>query len=65
MSISERRIDMSLYTQARRLGFIVTGDLTPVEGRDSRCRYFEDEAGNIYIVRYGILTIVAADGKVY
>ena len=65
MSISERRIDMSLYTQAQRLGFTVTGDLTPVEGRDSRCRYFEDEAGNIYIVRYGILTIVAADGKVY
>ena len=56
---------MSLYTQARRLGFNVMGDLTPVEGRDSRCRYFEDEAGNIYIVRYGILTIVAADGKVY
>jgi hypothetical protein len=31
----------------------------------STCRYYEDEAGNVYIVRRGILTIVAANGKVY
>ena len=56
---------MSLFVQAQRLGFTVEGELTPVEGRDSHCRYFVDGAGNTYIVRHGILTIVAADGKVY
>ncbi len=56
---------MSLMLQAQRLGFTVAGKLTPVEGRDSRCRYYEYDAGNIYIVRYGILTIVDASGKVY
>ena len=39
---------MSLMLQAQRLGFTVAGKLTPVEGRDSRCRYYEDDAGNIY-----------------
>lgn len=58
-------INMSLFAQAQRLGFPVSGDLISVEGRDSRCRYFEDAAGNVYIVRYGILTIIASDGKVY
>jgi len=56
---------MSLFAQARQLGFPIAGDLTPSEGRDSRCRYFVDEAGNTYILRYGILTIVAANGQTY
>ncbi len=56
---------MSLFSQAQRLGFTITGSLTPAEGRDSHCSYFTDEAGNTYIVRHGILTIVAANGKVY
>ena len=56
---------MSLFAQAQQLGLPITGKLIPAEGRDSRCRYFVDEAGNTYIVRYGILTIVAVNGKVY
>ena len=56
---------MSLFAQAQRLGFPVTGNLIPSEGPDTRCRYYVDEAGNTYIVRYGILTIVAANGKGY
>ena len=58
---------MSISTQARKLGFTVEGKLTPREGKEPsrRCRYYEDEAGNVYIVRRGILTIVAANGKVY
>ena len=56
---------MPIIAQAQRLGFTVTGSLVPAEGPDSRCSYFEDDAGNTYIVRYGILTIVAANGKVY
>lgn len=56
---------MSLYLQAQQLGFTVKGDLIPAEGRDSHCSYFEDEEGNTYIVRHGILTIVDASGRVY
>ncbi len=56
---------MSLSAQARQLGFAIKGKLTSVEGQDSHCRYFLDEAGNTYIVRHGILTIIGADGKVY
>ena len=65
MSISERRIDMSVFAQAQHLGFPIKGKLIPSEGPNTRCRYYVDEAGNTYIVRYGILTIVAANGKVY
>ena len=58
---------MSVSTQAQKLGFTVAGKLSPREGKEPsrRCRYYEDEAGNVYIVRRGILTIVAANGKVY
>ena len=58
---------MSVSTQAQKLGFTVAGKLVPMEGKEPsrRCRYYEDEAGNVYIVRRGILTIVAANGKVY
>lgn len=56
---------MSLFTQAQQLGFPIQGKLIPSEGPNTRCRYYVDEAGNTYIVRYGILTIVAANGKVY
>lgn len=58
---------MPVSVQAKLLGFQVAGKLIPREGREParRCRYYEDEAGNLYIVRRGILTIVAADGKVY
>ncbi len=56
---------MSLFAQAQRLGFPVVGKLTPAEGRDSHCRYFLDDAGNTFILRHGILTIVTASGRVY
>ena len=58
---------MSVSAQARKLGFTVEGKLIPREGKEParRCRYYEDEAGNTYIVRRGILTIIAANGKVY
>ena len=54
---------MSVSTQAQKLGFTVAGKLMPREGKEPprRCRYYEDEAGNLYIVRRGILTIVAAN----
>lgn len=60
-------MNMSVSTQAQKLGFTVAGKLMPREGKEPprRCRYYEDEAGNVYIVRRGILTIVAANGKVY
>ena len=58
---------MNVSAQAQTLGFPIAGKLTPTEGKEPcrRCRYFKDEAGNIYVVRRGILTIIAADGKVY
>jgi len=58
---------MSVSAQAQKLGFTVAGKLIPREGKEPvrRCRYYEDEAGNVYVVRRGILTIIAANGKVY
>ena len=58
---------MNVSVQAQSLGFHIAGKLTPAEGQEPsrRCRYFRDEAGNVYVVRRGILTIIAADGKVY
>ena len=56
---------MSIYAQARQMGFSVSGALAPSEGQDSHCQYFTDDGGNTYIVRRGILTIISADGKVY
>ena len=56
---------MSIYTQARQLGFSIMGKLEPAEGKDLRCQYYTDDSGNTYIVRWGILTIVAANGVVY
>jgi hypothetical protein len=65
MNMSERRIDMPIFAQAQQLGFIVKGSLSPAEGQDTHCQYYHDEAGNTYIVRRGILTIIAANGRVY
>ena len=57
---------MSIRTQAERIGFHIVGDLKRCMGMEPshlyRC-YFDD-AENKYIVYRGILTIVAADGKV-
>lgn len=58
---------MSVRTQAERLGFQVSGDLVRCIGREPSHLYqcFLDEAGNEYILRRGILTIKAADGRVF
>ena len=58
---------MNIRTQAENIGF-------PIVGRLIRCRDLEpshlyqcflDEAENEYILRRGILTIIAADGSLY
>ena len=33
---------MSIYAQARQLGFSVMGALVPTEGKDSHCQYYVD-----------------------
>lgn len=65
MSTLKRRINVSIYAQAQQLGFGIVGALSPKEGNDPRCQYYSDDAGNTYIVRWGILTIIAVDGEVY
>ena len=57
---------MSIQAQADALGFPIVGRLTRyTEGDLSRSHYcFLDEAGNLYIIHLGVLTIVAADGRV-
>ena len=58
---------MSIIQQANRLGFSIIGDL--VRRMDRECshlyEFYEDSAGNTYIVRRGILTIISASGDVY
>ena len=57
----------AVYSLAEKLGFAVQGALTETTGREPvrRCRYYEDEGGNLFILRRGILTIIGADGRVY
>ena len=58
---------MPIAQQAQRLGFQIKGELERRADREQsrREQFYEDEAGNFYLVRCGILTIVAADGTVY
>ncbi len=58
---------MSVRLQAERLGFPVVGDLIRFEGMEPSHLYrcYIDAANNRFIVRRGILTIVAADGTVW
>ena len=58
---------MSIKAQAERAGFQIVGELTRCVGLEPSHLYqwFLDEAENQYILHRGILTIVAADGKVY
>ncbi len=58
---------MSIRTQAALRGFEIAGALSRYpEGDLSRYHYcFADEAGNLYILHLGVLTILAADGNVY
>ena len=63
----EEEYMMSVRMQAERLGFIVVGNLRRFEDLEPShlYRYYIDEADNRFIVRRGILTIVAADGTVW
>ena len=58
---------MSIREQAAQRGFEILGQLARYpEGDLSRYHYcFIDEAGNLYVIHLGVLTILAADGKVY
>ena len=58
---------MSIKAQAERAGFQIVGELTRCVGLEPSHLYqwVLDEAENQYILHRGILTIVAADGKVY
>ena len=58
---------MPIAQQAQKLGFQIAGALErrTEQEQSRREQFYEDEAGNLYLVRRGILTIVAADGTVY
>ena len=58
---------MSIQAQADQIGFPIVGHLSRYpEGDLSRYHYcFVDEAGNIYILHLGVLTILTADGRVF
>lgn len=58
---------MSIQTQAERIGFRIVGELTRCVGMEPShlYRYYLDDASNTYILHRGILTIVAADGRVF
>jgi len=58
---------MNVRAQAERIGFQVVGRLVRCRGLEPSHLYqcFLDEAENEYILRRGILTIIAADGSVY
>jgi len=57
---------MTIRTQAAQRGFPVTGALSRCPECDlSRYHYcYIDEGGNAYILHFGVLTILAADGRV-
>ncbi len=59
--------DMGILEQARRIGFPIVGTLVRHTELEPTHIYqcFLDEADNRYILRRGILTIIAADGSVY
>ena len=60
-------MEMSIRAQAERIGFQVVGELTRCIEREPTHLYqcYFDEARNEFIVRRGILTIIAVDGKVF
>jgi len=57
---------MSIKEQAITLGHPIVGKLTryPELERSSKEQTYRDEAGNTYFTRWGILTIMTADGGV-
>ena len=57
---------MSIRQQAKNLGFEIIGKLVRRSEYEYtwRERFYVDEAGNEYILRRGILTIITAEGGV-
>ena len=58
---------MNIRAQAEKIGFHIVGSLVRCRDLEPSHLYqcFLDEAENEYILRRGILTIIAADGRVY
>ena len=58
---------MSIMAQAEKIGFHIVGELTRCVDREPTHLYrcYLDEAKNEFILRRGILTIIASDGSVY
>lgn len=56
-----------LTTEAQKLGVTIVGKLRRSMDNETaeveKC--FIDEAGNLFMLRHGILTIQGVDGKVY
>ncbi len=64
---SIRKWDMGIRAQAERIGFQVIGELTRCTDREPTHLYqcYFDEARNEFVLRRGILTIIASDGTVF
>ena len=58
---------MGIKAHAEKIGFQIIGELTRCVDMEPTHLYqcYFDEAQNEFILRRGILTIVAADGKVF
>ena len=67
LQMTEEGKSMSIRAEAERIGFHVVGELKRCTDLEPTHLYrcFLDEAQNTFILRRGILTIVAADGRVY
>ena len=63
---SRRNTAVSIREQAAQRGFVILGELfrCPEEDLSRYHHCFVDEAGNRYVVHFGVLTILAADGSV-
>ena len=63
----EEEMDMGIKAQAERIGFQVIGELTRCTDKEPTHLYqcYFDEARNEFILRRGILTIIASDGTVF
>jgi len=65
--MNEEENSMGIKAQAEKIGFQIIGELTRCVDMEPTHLYqcYFDEAQNEFILRRGILTIVAADGKVF
>lgn len=58
---------MTLTQQAANLGVVIVGKAIrrPEVEPSSRYQYYLDEAGNVFILYRGVLTVISCDGSVY